>query len=89
MDGLIVLEQAHAAGLEIRRDGERLVIRGPKNAGETARLVLDNKAAVIENFCSECGEFIDRTGIGWAIVNDLPVHLPCYRKSHHNTALPV
>ncbi len=81
MDGLNLIEQARVAGLEIRRDGERIVIRGPKEAGQTARLVLENKAAVIENFCSECGLFIDRTGIGWAIVDDLPVHLPCYRNT--------
>lgn len=48
MDSLNLIEQARVAGLEIRRDGERLVIRGPKEAEEAANLVLANKDAVIE-----------------------------------------
>lgn len=84
MDSLNLIEQARVAGLEIRRDGERLVIRGPKEAEEAANLVLANKDAVIEDFCFECGEFVDRTGIGWDALNGRTVHLPCYRRRYPN-----
>ena len=78
MDGLNLLEQACAAGLEIRRDGERLKIRGPKEAEKTAWLVLLNKDAVIEDFCVECGGFVDRTGVDWCALNGATMHRGCY-----------
>ncbi len=88
MDGLNLIEQAHAVGLEIHRDGERIVIRGPKDAEQTVRLILENKAAVIENYCYACGLFIDRTGKKWALVHHHPIHLNCY-SLEHLTAGPV
>ena len=84
MDGMNLIERAHDAGLEIHRDGERIVIRGPKDSGETARLILANKSAVIENFCFECGLFIDRAGTEWAIIHSRPIHLHCYRTGHRD-----
>ena len=32
MDGLTILNEARAAGLEIKVDGDRLVVRGPRSA---------------------------------------------------------
>ncbi len=46
MEGVMLLEKARAAGLTVQADSDQLVIRGPRRAGEVARLILDNKAAV-------------------------------------------
>ena len=78
MDGLNLLEQARVAGLEIRRDGGRLTIRGPREAGEIAKLVLANKSVVIEDFCVECGKFVNRTGTDWCVLNGSTLHRGCY-----------
>ena len=43
MDALALLAEAEAAGLEVRREGERLVVRGPKSAEELATRILDHK----------------------------------------------
>ena len=80
MDGLNLLDQARAAGLKVRRDGERLTIRGPKDAEETARLVIANKDFVIEDFCVECGGFVDRAGVDWCALNGETMHRGCYRR---------
>ncbi len=47
MDGLILLQEASAAGLTVLADGDRLVIRGPRSADAIARRLLAHKAAVI------------------------------------------
>jgi hypothetical protein len=38
-----LLEQAQAAGLEVRADGDRLVVRGPQSAEALARQLLAHK----------------------------------------------
>jgi len=47
MDGLVLLSEAMAAGLTVRVDGDRLVIRGPKTADAVARRVLEHKPDVV------------------------------------------
>lgn len=37
MDGLTLLAEARAAGLEVRAEGDRLVIRGPRKAEALAK----------------------------------------------------
>lgn len=37
MDAIALLEQAHASGLTVRADGERLVVRGPRSAEALAK----------------------------------------------------
>ena len=53
MDALTLLDEAHAAGLSVRSDGERLVVRGPKQAEPIALRLLDAKpdvmAVLVEN----------------------------------------
>jgi hypothetical protein len=39
-----LLEQAQAAGLEVRADGDRLVVHGPQSAEALARQLLAHKA---------------------------------------------
>jgi hypothetical protein len=47
MDGLSLLRQAGLAGLAVRAEDDKLVIRGPKRAEPVARLLLAHKFAVI------------------------------------------
>ncbi len=47
MDGLTLLEEARAAGLTVRADGERLRIRGPRRAEPMAQRLIAHKAAVL------------------------------------------
>ena len=43
MDALTLLRKASEAGLEVRADGERLVVRGPRRHEDLARHVLDRQ----------------------------------------------
>jgi hypothetical protein len=52
MDGLKLLELARAAGLAVRVDGEKLVVRGPRKAEAVAKRLLENKAVVIAALCA-------------------------------------
>ncbi len=47
MDGLALLRTAAAAGLTVRLDGDRLVIRGPRSADTIARQLIAEKPAVV------------------------------------------
>jgi hypothetical protein len=47
MDGLALLVEAHAAGLTVMSDGDRLVIAGPRAAGPVAVRLLDAKPLVL------------------------------------------
>ena len=48
MVGLTLLKAAHAAGLAVRADGSRLVVRGPRRAEPLAKQLLENKAEVLD-----------------------------------------
>ncbi len=48
-----LLQEAEAAGLSVRVDGDRLVVRGPKSAADIAERLLDRKAEVIEALAAE------------------------------------
>ena len=43
----MLLDSARAAGVTIRVDGERLIVRGPKSAEMLAKSILAQKAAVV------------------------------------------
>jgi hypothetical protein len=47
MDGLTLLGEARAAGLEIKVEGDRLVVRGPRSAAPLAEQLLSMKHEVI------------------------------------------
>jgi hypothetical protein len=47
MDGMTLLEEARAAGLTVRVDGARLVVRGPRAAEAMARRLLERKVEVL------------------------------------------
>ncbi len=53
MGAVNLLQEATAAGLVVRVDGERLVVRGPKSASAIAERLLDYKAEVIEALTAE------------------------------------
>ena len=42
-----LLDSARAAGVTMRLDGERLIVRGPKSAETLAKSILAQKAAVV------------------------------------------
>src|SRR5688572_1000777 len=47
MDGMTLLAEARAAGLEVRADGDRLVVRGPRTQEGLARALLAHKPDVL------------------------------------------
>src|SRR6266478_6719489 len=55
MEGLTLLREARAAGLSLARDGDELVIRGPRRAEPVARLLLSRKAEVIQALADATG----------------------------------
>lgn len=42
-----MLEAAEGAGLEVRIEGDRLIVRGPRKAEPVARQLLDHKAELV------------------------------------------
>ena len=46
MDGVALLEEARAAGLVVRSEGDNLVIRGPRDAEPLALSLIEHKAEV-------------------------------------------
>src|SRR4051794_16110792 len=56
MDGLMLLQEARAAGLEIKLDGDRLVVRGPRSAAPLAERLLEMKLEIIPLLESEDDE---------------------------------
>src|SRR5262245_8967692 len=55
MDGVRLLARARAAGLVVRLDGERIVVRGNRHLGGLATEVLSQKAAVVTALRAEVG----------------------------------
>ena len=47
MAGMKLLEEARAAGLKVRVEGDRLIVRGPKSTERVARTLLEKKAEVL------------------------------------------
>jgi hypothetical protein len=47
MDCIALVDQAQKAGLRISVQGDRLIVRGPKQAGDLAEVLLAHKGAVI------------------------------------------
>ena len=52
MDSVKLLRCAHEAGLTVRADGDRLVVRGPKSAEPVARDLLAHKAEIMRALAS-------------------------------------
>jgi hypothetical protein len=47
MDAVNLLQEARAAGLEVRAEGDQLVVRGPKRLATLALRVLDHKPTIL------------------------------------------
>ncbi len=56
MDGLRLLREAQAAGLTVRADGERLIVRGPRRAEPVALRLLANKVAILSALRGATGD---------------------------------
>ena len=76
MDGLTLLAEARDSGLEVRADGDRLVVRGPKEAEAIALRLIDHKAEVlplVANPPSMVGWDPEMTRlIGWFLATEPP-----------------
>ncbi len=72
MGAVSLLQEAASAGLTVRVDGDRLVVRGPKSASVIAERLLDRKAEVIEALSAEWGAEM-LTLIGWFLGTHPPV----------------
>ena len=55
MEGLVLLEQAQAAGLSVQAEGDKLRIRGPRCAEMLAKKLLERKVEII-NLLSVIGK---------------------------------
>ena len=53
MVGVTLLAEARGAGLEVRAESERLIVRGPSSAESLARRLLDSKPAVLAELETE------------------------------------
>jgi hypothetical protein len=47
MEGIKFLAEAQAAGLQVRRDGDQLIIRGPTRLAVLAQQLLSRKGAIL------------------------------------------
>src|SRR5687768_9938149 len=56
MDGLTLLWDARAAGLTVRGDGDRLIIRGPRRAASMAKQLLARKPDVLAALATEAAD---------------------------------
>lgn len=74
MDGLILLRRAREAGLAVKTDGDKLVIRGPRRAEAVACLLIENKLEVLAaltpawlagNGCADGFQQDDRSDPAW------------------------
>jgi hypothetical protein len=66
MGGLTLLAEARKAGLTVRAEGDKLVIRGPRSAEDLARRLLEAKAEV-------------RAQLAWERAALAPAAAPCPR----------
>ena len=53
MDSMTLLVEARVAGLDVRVEGDRLIVRGPKTAAPLAQQLLDRKPEVLELLSGE------------------------------------
>src|SRR5215475_5518027 len=54
MDCVAVLHEAREAGLEVRADGNRLVVRGPRSAEALAKTLLARKDEILRMLADPC-----------------------------------
>jgi hypothetical protein len=54
MECVTLLHEAREAGLEVRADGDRLVVRGPRSAEGLARMLLARKAELWPMLADPC-----------------------------------
>jgi len=84
MDGIALIAEAHAAGLSVYPDGDRLVVRGPKTSERVAKRLLAAKPVVMAvltmpPICAGCSEVIDPSSTDWRPTPcDGPVHFRCW-----------
>jgi hypothetical protein len=65
-----LLEEARDAGLEVRVDGDRLVVRGPRSAAALARQLLDRKPEVVAALVGPTESEADEPNDWWEEVTE-------------------
>jgi hypothetical protein len=60
MDGLTLLDRAQKAGLAVRAEGGKLVVRGPKRAEPVVRLLAAHKGEIITALADEARDWQTR-----------------------------
>jgi len=66
----VLLEEARAAGLTVEADGDRLVVRGPRERGALVRRLLADKAAVLAGLADE-----QEAEVAWRVAV-MAAHIP-------------
>ena len=59
MVGIVLLNEARNAGLDVQARGDRLVVRGPQSADDCARRLLEHKTEVLAALAGEADPFVD------------------------------
>jgi hypothetical protein len=63
MDGVMLLRHAREAGLRVETEGDKLVIRGPRNAEPVARLLIEHKPEVMAALAPDVTDCAARTAL--------------------------
>jgi hypothetical protein len=70
MDALTVLEAARAAGLRIEAEGDRLLVKGPRDAAHVVELLRQHKAEVLLALQGRCSPTCRRCAAGPVLLPD-------------------
>ncbi len=66
MDGITLLQQAHAAGLKVIAEGNQLKIRGPRRAELIAKQLIAHKPVVLDALAKQTAPSVPRDAQGTA-----------------------
>ena len=93
MDGITLLAQAHAAGLDVTVNGDKLEITGPKSAGDIAQRLIANKATVMMALAIEATDWETRVetidGVEYDVTTDADDPAPGWHEAIEPTAAEV
>lgn len=75
MECVTLLHEAREAGLEVRADGDRLVVRGPRSAEALAKMLLARKEELLRILADLCP-------LDWNIPLAIEEATPAFREEH-------
>ena len=71
-----LLAEAQAAGLKVRTDGDRLVVRGPRKAESLAKALLARKGEVVALLADARPAAVRRSALSQIPLSEIYVTLP-------------